>query len=498
MYSSNKPYQRSTYRTGTDPNYDRLLKEGKAITEKESVLEKPYKAKNYNSMQQDYNPIPLPPLDPGYGTGGFKCVYVEDGCDQLVGCWAGSDIKLDGDDAETAGYVLPINVTEGEIVKTVIGGGEDRGITLYLNPLVARNTFEVTFKAGNGELFTEKIDIACSTLPTYYVDYLPASYAGNRAVAVSDSSGYLHIFADGYVDPTRAITYIVWTNLGYTDSLLSDAALLTSACIDSSDNIYVAYFLYSSGAEQVIKVATYNGSIWSYETIKDFGASVITTEAPNIQLDSSGYLHIIVQVQPVSGSPYDKYIYHYTNSSGSWQEEILTAALHGTVRLNYYIDGTTIHLAFWHREVNVSYLEYMSGSWGSWSATTTVKSGVSYYDNLSIVKTSDGNKHIITAYNIYCYEYIYTSSWSEQLIYSSTIENRSPHAIAVGNLVYACLLVASGFDYYPVVFEKDTSWNTRSTELGGDQTSMAPFILYDDVSSLLHIIQSNVHSYTSL
>ena len=122
-YSSNKPYQRTTYRTPTDPSYDRYLKSGTMVGNKESVLEKPYKTSTYAQMQQDFN-IPTPPsfdwgdlpvipgmdlppppgdVSPIGGTGGLTCYWTSTGCEQLVGCWAGSDLVLDGPEAATAG-----------------------------------------------------------------------------------------------------------------------------------------------------------------------------------------------------------------------------------------------------------------------------------------------------------------------------------------------------------------------------------------------------------
>src|SRR3990172_8567254 len=133
-YSKTKPYQRTNYRGATDPHYDRYLKEaeiaGKAENVKESELEKPYNSKTYNEMQQEYNlvlpppfewgelpgPIPgitLPDPPPGItpigGTGALQCWWTSTGCEQLVGCWAGSDLELDGPEAATAGY-QPANV----------------------------------------------------------------------------------------------------------------------------------------------------------------------------------------------------------------------------------------------------------------------------------------------------------------------------------------------------------------------------------------------------
>lgn len=507
-YSTNKPYQRTTYRAPTDGSYDRYLKSGTLVGNKESMLEKPYKVSTYAQMQQDFN-IPIPPsfdwgdlpVIPGMdlppppgdvipigGTGGLTCYWTSTGCEQLVGCWAGSDLVLDGPEAATAGY-LPPSVSEGEIVQTTISGSENRGIDFVLNPLVPRNTFTVSFKDANGVIASQTIDITCSTLPTYYTDTLPSCFGGNRAVMVSDSSGYIHFFTDGYIDPDRKIAHIVWNGLEYSCSLLDDAALLPEACIDNSDNIYVSYFDFSSYTESMIRVASYNGSSWNYTTVKDFGTEVYGGYGgPIISLDSSGYLHIIESI-------YGDRIYHYTNSSGSWQEEAITGVLTGDLNFDYYIDGTTIHLAYWYRASGISYLEYIYGSWGSWSAPSTIKSGVGSYDQISFVKTTDGNKHIITTYGVCCYEYIYTDEWNEILMYSSTIQNRSPHAIAVGNTLYACILVSLYGDYYPYLLEKTTSWAVISTAIAGNQTPMRPFVLYDDVTGLLHILQSNQHTY---
>ena len=113
-YSKTKPYNRTSYKGATDPSYDRYLKEavaaGKAENVKESELEKPYNVKQtYSAMQQDYQPITPPVIDPGPGTGGLKCIWTSTGCEQLVGCWAGSDIILDGPEAATAGY-MPVEV----------------------------------------------------------------------------------------------------------------------------------------------------------------------------------------------------------------------------------------------------------------------------------------------------------------------------------------------------------------------------------------------------
>src|SRR5574343_535615 len=194
-YSTNKPYQRSTYRAPTDGSNNRYLKSGTIVGNKESVLEKPYKVSTYAQMQQDFN-IPTPPsfdwgdlpVIPGMdlppppgdviqigGTGGLTCYWTRTGCEQVVGCCEGSDLVLDGPEAATAGYI-PQSVSEGEIVQTTISGSETCGIDFVLSPLVPRNTFTVSFKDANGVIASQTIDITCSTLPTYYTDTLPSCF----------------------------------------------------------------------------------------------------------------------------------------------------------------------------------------------------------------------------------------------------------------------------------------------------------------------------------
>lgn len=224
-YSTNKPYQRSTYRAPTDGSYDRYLKSGTLVGNKESVLEKPYKTSTYAQMQQDFN-IPLPPpfdwgdlpVIPGMdlppppgdvipigGTGALTCYWTSTGCEQLVGCWAGSDLVLDGPEAATAGY-LPPQVSEGEIVQTTISGSENRGIDFVLNPAVPRNIFTVSFKDANGVIASQTIDITCTTA-SYTIErygYLGTAYYNLTTEAIdrvtSQGAEDPNIGLDSYTD----------------------------------------------------------------------------------------------------------------------------------------------------------------------------------------------------------------------------------------------------------------------------------------------------------
>jgi len=516
-YSSNKPYQRTSYRGPTDPSFDRYLKEGTLISNKESVLEKPYNNKTYATMQQDFNPPPIPPWDwdpfkpppiippgppppgifPPGGTGDLTCYYISQGCEQLVGCWAGSDLVLDGPEAATAGYLPPV-VSQGEIVSQTISGSENRGIEFVLNPLVPRNTFTVSFKDANGVIASETVDITCAEPPSWTSDY-PTCFesTGNKPTAVALSNGYLHIFSDGTTSGNRRLTHIIWDGSSYSCTGLADLAYECAACVDSSDNIYIAYTDNDGGAQQIIKVGIYNGSTWSYETVKDFGSDYGAISSISIELDSNGYLHIIAGIMPVNSTPFDYNIYHYTNSSGSWQEEIIVSAIHYSAVLDFYIDGTTIHLAYWHRESGTtSYLEYLFGSWGSWSASTTIKSGSSFYDNIDFFKTADGYKHIITAYGSYCREYLYTSSWSEVTIYSLSVVNRYPHAAAVANTIYGFILLSLLGDYYVTGVKKNGSWGTLTQsgieEYGGLGSGGA--VIYNQTAGVIHFVFNDQYS----
>jgi hypothetical protein len=346
VYSKVKPYNRTNYKGATDPSYDRFLKEavnaGKAENVKESELEKPYNVKQtYGAMQQNYNPITPPVIDPGPGTGKLKCLWTSTGCEQLVGCWAGSDIVLDGPEAATAGY-MPVEIITGEIVKQTINRSEGRALELIMSPLPRRNTFRVKFKDGLGVTFEQLIDIGCDTVNWFR----QIAYAGpiydKIVIAAIKNADVATTYADydgSYYDRFNIANFItgVWSHEEiYTVGSVWETVSQLGVAIASSGDIYSGYrnkdFL-SPYTNTGVYTSVKSGGSWTTTKVSNTELLYGDYVRSGIALDSLGYTHII-GVKP--NAPYHRII-HITDASGSWQEEEITGDLDAVLKADFCI-----------------------------------------------------------------------------------------------------------------------------------------------------------------
>lgn len=348
----------------------RFLKDTGARLAKESSLEKPYQGRDYQEMHQ-YPDVPLPPVvdDPPPGTGGLTCWYSEEGCEQLVGCWTGSDISLEGPLAHEAGYIEP-NVIKGELIKWETSGLDDRGIEITMNPAVSENVFEVRFKDGNGEIHSFSLAITCNP----YVDWTEVTAVPTQGIygAHIDNNQDLH-FTGQNVTTNTSIDHNKWNGASWTTTtILTNAKALG---IGGSGN--TIYIFYQTASEW--RLATYNGS-WSTELVKTSTDVIDSTDYASIFEDSSGYIHIFCSDKT------NHELEHLTNSSGSWASEVVyTGNFIGRGRASIDLNSDVIHACFFVRDTSLNYkVLHFEGGWGSWT-TTTLTTAVAAYTHADLV-----------------------------------------------------------------------------------------------------------------
>ena len=515
VYSKTKPYNKTGFKGAADPSYDRYLKEavnaGKAENVKESELEKPYNVKQtYGTMQQDYNPIlppviewpDLPGVIPGItvpvdddegiipvGTGGLNCIWTSTGCEQLVGCWAGSDIVLEGPEAATAGY-MPVIASVGEIVKQTISGAGGRGIELVLNPSMPSNSFTVYFHDGNGKVYAKHMDITCDIGLSWQIEEITGVGTYNNAItACVDSLGHAHIFSDN----GTKLAHITWNGLSYSVEELSYRGAIAAVFVDGSDYLHVAYDVLDLAEDKdTIVYATNASGSWVETTVHNLGTVGSGTSVVLLK-DSSNYLHIVYRRS-------DNRIYHVTNSSGSWvAETVITPAGSLAGGISAVIKASdTIELVYVERISNTNYLKYTSGTFGSWAASTTIASGTAFYDNLVLRLDSSEYKHIITSLGSVLTEYVYISSWQATSIAGSTPSYRYPKALIQANIIYSIVLEAYAGNYRLRDAIKNTTWelpNVIDTGYSGLGDTHA--IVYNSKLNSLHIFFKNLLGHIS-
>jgi hypothetical protein len=385
MYSKTKLYQKTVYDKVKLRSYDRLLKEANlqgSGDPKESNLEKPYKSKTYSQMQQEYNP-PLPPvIDPGTGTGGLRCIWTSTGCEQLVGCWAGSDIVITGPEANTAGYIEP-TIAEGEIISWNVSGSENRGIEILMSAIPRRNTFTVRFKDGTGVIHEEAINIDCNVI-TYndeVIKQLPTFVWGDIKTAIYGTTlAYSYTTYD--LDSNEArIVYSTWDGsawsaeeIAFSETFSGASPTVLDFIYDSSGNPCVVHEVYGSFVTKVYLTKKASGT-WTTTEISanNFYAEDYTV---SLMVDSSGYLHC---VGPVVSSGSIKFV-HITNSSGSWVTEDCTGSYYSIYNSGAAIDSdNVIHLIVQHRTTSgstadITHFYGTSGIFSSESVETDIDS----------------------------------------------------------------------------------------------------------------------------
>lgn len=489
-YSSSKLYQRTTYDKLKQKSYDRLLKEQVAAgtaDPKESVLEKPYKSKTYATMQQEYNPVLPPTVDPGAGTGGFKCIWINSGCDQLIGCWAGSDIDISGPDASNAGYLAP-EFIEGELVKWEVSGSENRGIEILVANTPRRNTFTVKFRDGNGVIYSEAIDIECSVIDWNFEEtFTGYVYSTYSLIAVAAGSKVAYTFGTyvaGFLDVVSVARLEAgsWT----TDNVQTAGSMYYALrpwglATNGSDEFYVGGICtdpLNVGTEDGIYINTYTGS-WATAKALDTPPLVSVELRNGLMRDSGGYYHFIYFKQ--SGT---YQLYHLTNASGSWQEEAI-AGTYVTASPGdcCILSDDSIQIIV---DVSVSggdnELYHVSGSWGSWSAASIATSSASYAPaNSSIVvkRGTDDKIHVASTWFNADFYLRYLSktvggSWTTTVIDSTreynyvymAITDNLPHIFGITqtpNLVEwhnGSLVKAYGQFELPTLKQGDAVWDS--------------------------------------
>jgi hypothetical protein len=498
-YSKAKPYQRTSYKGAVDPSYDRFLKEaatlGKAENIKESELEKPYNVKQtYSAMQQDYDPLTPPTIDPGVGTGGLKCIWTSTGCEQLVGCWAGSDIVLTGPEAATAGY-LPIVPVTGEIVKQTIGGSESRGIDIIMSPIPLRNTFTVRFKDGLGTIHEVPIDITCPHGVGWLTKIIFA--AGNWILANSvrlyldQSNGYLH---SACIDSnTGEVKYSYFDGVGWTSETAFTAEDYVDICLDGSSNPFIVSTRSTGFPNRKIISVVKSGVTW---TETDLLTGIVGAVIGAVFKDSSNYIHIIYE----NGTATQKIISHATNASGSWLSEDLV-----TFNKDAGWDGfsqgysaciapnDTIHLVYTQYYSITSPSSYSnivrhkSGTYGSWSGATTLETRTSFLIEVTSACSSDNanNIYVIFDSSTSVRYYAYTGSWSGgEDITGSTVPAALLGVLKGASSVYYIDVDTTGNTLFE--FNKTGSWAV--TEFDATYGAGYGKIAYDYANNIIHVV----------
>src|SRR5574343_652180 len=502
-YSTNKPYQRSTYRAPTDGSYDRYLKSGTMVGNKESVLEKPYKVSTYAQMQQDFN-IPIPPsfdwgdlpVIPGMdlppppgdivpigGTGALTCYWTSTGCEQLVGCWAGSDLVLDGPEAATAGYMTP-QVIAGEIVQTTISGAENRGIDFVLNPLVSRNTFTVSFKDANGVIASQTIDIECQLAVSLLYSIID-SFAAQISIS-KNSSGVISAVVRLGSALLKYTTFdgSTWSTLStIDDSFYSNSYFQYDISKDVPRIIAVNLDDYSN-----IRLYEFSGGVWnSYSYTAGSGAFFYT----NLTVDSLDNPHVVV-THYLSGTYSFKHL--YISAGNLVLEDIVTIGTGiGSLSLLYStFTNTSNTIYFGYIVVNSSDSDQnvyiVSGTTGSWNSPEVVlalgTTGGYAYGGLTNVSNSP---HIAITHDNNTYYLVKSGTWSSTNIGTAL---RNPRIVQAGIYIFITGYEYISFSYYYRALYLDSSWQvyysspTNTESIGG--VNFSGELVFSDTDNALY------------
>jgi hypothetical protein len=475
VYSKVKPYNKTSYKGAADPSYDRFLKEavnlGKAENVKESELEKPYNVKQtYGAMQQNYNPVTPPVIDPGPGTGGLNCLWTSTGCEQLVGCWAGSDIVLDGPEAATAGY-MPVEVLTGAIVKHTVGGSEGRGIELIMSPIPQRNTFNVKFKDGLGIIHTQLIDIVCPHGVAWdrVSIYNPGSWVALTDTFMDNSNGYLHNLSVSFA--TFSLFYNFFDGNSWTAETI--AGFWFSCPLVYIDVLGNPSLLYLSGTD-IVGLTKSSGTWNSFTALSSLGANLVLKA---VHRDSSGYTHLIYVYENL-GVEYR--VYYATDSSGSWQTELLvTLTVTGSWEEVYQgitsaIDSSdNVHVIYYQQQVDTTpnpdvyetKFYHIYGTYGSWSAPVQIGNTITVFDTYKLVCSVDASNRVhfaISSGTEFAY-YLYNGSWNTKEVITSSVTNLVLNGV-VSNLtdIFCTAYLNLAPSEELLEYTKATTWTTQT------------------------------------
>lgn len=497
-YSSTKLYQKTFYDKVKTRSYDRLLKEGLTAgtaDPKESMLEKPYKSKTYSDMQQEYNPVLPPTVDPGVGTGGLKCTWVGTGCEQLIGCWAGSDLVITGPEAATAGYQIP-TVTAGEIVKWTVSGSENRGLEIIMSGIPLRNTFTVRFKDGLGVIHEVPIDIVCPHGVGWSsnIIYAPGSWIDPISPrAFLGPTGLLYFVG---INPNDGnIVYGFFDGSGWTTESVGTGEDYLDICLNSSDEPIIFSTRNVIYPDRKIIAIVKSGGTW---TESDILTGIPNASVKYVFRDSSDYLHIFYSSSVID----QKFIYHATNSSGIWLTELLVTYTQDITWTAFdqgfsacIASDDTLHLIFtqsYTKEsptIYSSIVYHISGTYGSWSGVTTIVSRNTFiYSTASTcsVDNSD-NIHLIFIDAIAVRYHLFTGSWSAgETITGSDATNALLGIVKGSDGIY--YIDALNYSSILLEYKKIVSWT--NTELDAIYGGYFGKVLYDYTNNIIHVVCS--------
>jgi hypothetical protein len=345
------------------------------------------------------------------------------------------------------------------------------------------------------------INITCQTDLTIDWNYSYPTYEIRRAKVASN--GYIHGIGFHF---TGTHKYSIWngTTWSYENGPAVASQSYADIVLDGSD---VPYIAYREGT--AIKVADRVGGSWNAPvTIYTLASASDSIKDIVLLRDTSGYLHVVVAVNPDTG---DDYVRYATNTSGSWADESLItlseASSEQVGSCGAVVSGTTLYIAVSTDYSGTAYVKHIYGTAGSWTTEnadsfSSIGGGnpAIFFNGseLQILHTSSGGSP-----RNYLRQSIKSGTWSsvdvsDKVWFLSTVglaANGTIHCFAFNN--YAYPLPNYRIDY----FQKTSSWVQSVSPISGDND--LDCCIHDTVNNILHVFYSDstvgyAHAYTYL
>ncbi len=218
--------------------------------------------------------------------------------------------------------------------------------------------------------------------PSWAISTLHSSGASGRFCSMGiDSNDIVHIAHYGTGTP-QGLLYTTNISGTWETSVIENVSIAEgiSLAVDNSDGLHISYY-DTTGAGYNLKYASKEaGGTWATEDV-DTAGSVGAFNA--IAVDSNDKAHIVYRDLTNTALKYA------TNSSGSWQTEIVDSSASPSDTSICLNSSNEVYVAYALSNI----VKYVTGTYGSWSTPDTIDSGTTMR-NPSIALDSSSNVNI--------------------------------------------------------------------------------------------------------
>ncbi|MDP6562685.1 MAG: putative Ig domain-containing protein, partial [Candidatus Thalassarchaeum sp.] len=211
-----------------------------------------------------------------------------------------------------------------------------------------------------------------------------ADDVGNNPSVTLDSDGSVHMASydstNGAISHTRELTNAIST-LAYAD----DNPFYTSIAVDDNDHSHVAYYDHNS---KDLMYTYFNGTEWSEPEVIDSSTTYVGYSLNDLEIDSSGNLHISFTgwSTPGTDDSWVKYAYH---DGASWSIETLQSFMdfnNPVLHTSLDLDSSDLpHISYYdHVNDTLRYTHYNGTSWVDETVTTDDSNDNGRYNSIAL------------------------------------------------------------------------------------------------------------------